>query len=715
MDERMSRQKAKRRKTFNTQPITETNIKRPGKIALIMEIAAVAVLAALPFALGKIYELNQPDPFDSGAYVYSAKHILAGAKLGVDEIVSAQPATLAVNIIGVKLCGFGELGPELIQMFLQAAAIAMLYFTARRFFNRTAAVVSAALAAIYLSAPFISKYGNVKEQYMVAFIILSVCLWMRAKQAGKIWLFIPAGACAILPYYFKPTGVSIIIAIGLYLSLLLVFRRLTFRQFLGRLSLLCVGAGVGHAPLAALYAWQGQLDYLLNTFPAVLLKGLAAFIVMGFLLVQFIRLVQKYRLIEHIKSVRPVFWLTGLALILLTYLAGAAIILNAGGVIPSLDVWSFIRQTPPISWPAWAVNRITGFVNTLEEASGSSSVYVSSGRNLFGWSKQAPIVLRYYLALSLPIFMAIISLTVAAIRNLRLRLKKTPSTLIQDRFVWALGLLWLLDAALVWVSPRSYEQYYIPMCGSAAILAGYGVWRLTEGFAAAGAKKPAYVFVAASWSAIAFAMVLPIFIGQSVSPFSGEKYPQGRQRGYTQALADTRDRIKNKSKGPWEELAEYIKQNSAPKDTIYVWGWYPGIYVQAQRLCPLPRAFESEMHTASPEALAEMVRWMIEGFEKNPPLFLVDSRKRDFPWNCPPLDLWPIDNKARRFLANNQQEIEMYEKTWRQLLARYGPDEALRFDAMKPLREYVMSRYKIVNIFGPHVLFIRKQASPAAG
>src|SRR3989339_683208 len=58
---------------------------------------AVAVLAGIPFALGKYFELKSPDPFDSGCYVYSAQHVLSGARIGYDEKPSAQAGTLLMN------------------------------------------------------------------------------------------------------------------------------------------------------------------------------------------------------------------------------------------------------------------------------------------------------------------------------------------------------------------------------------------------------------------------------------------------------------------------------------------------------------------------------------------------------------------------------------------------------------------------------------------
>ena len=56
-----------------------------GKAKTLVAFAAIAVLAGIPFSLGKYFELNFPDPYDSGGYAYSAAHLLAGAEIGVDE------------------------------------------------------------------------------------------------------------------------------------------------------------------------------------------------------------------------------------------------------------------------------------------------------------------------------------------------------------------------------------------------------------------------------------------------------------------------------------------------------------------------------------------------------------------------------------------------------------------------------------------------------
>jgi len=75
----------------------------PSHLGFILFCSMAALCIAIPFGLGKYIEFNSPGAYDSGAYVYSAKHVLDGARVGIDEKVSARMGTLLVNMLGVKL------------------------------------------------------------------------------------------------------------------------------------------------------------------------------------------------------------------------------------------------------------------------------------------------------------------------------------------------------------------------------------------------------------------------------------------------------------------------------------------------------------------------------------------------------------------------------------------------------------------------------------
>jgi hypothetical protein len=133
---------------------------------------------------------------------------------------------------------------------------------------------------------------------------------------------------------------------------------------------------------------------------------------------------------------------------------------------------------------------------------------------------------------------------------------------------------------------------------------------------------------------------------------------------------------------------------------MYVWGWVPGLYVQAQRLSPTPKAFEGTMHTLPPAQLKERVQEILVAFAKHPPRYIVDARKDHFPWNRPPLELWPIGllgtGKEAAFLPADDATVKAYDRWWTQILRKqFGDEEAQRYETLAPLRKYIMENYRI--------------------
>ena len=284
--------------------------------------------------------------------------------------------------------------------------------------------------------------------------------------------------------------------------------------------------------------------------------------------------------------------------------------------------------------------------------------------------------------------------------------------------LWAVW--WFVDMALVWVSPHSYEQYYLPLCGSGAMLTGYAVW-LWNGWLGRSTNKVTALAVAGVAAIAVCGLLFPVFAGFAESPDTGvayKNYRDGRperRRGFVQALAG----VKEQGTATWQAVGDYIRENSAADETLYVWGWFPGIYVRAERMAPVPEAYEANMHVTPPGVLAAQIKGLVEGLEKRPPRFIVDSRKQHFPFNRPPLELWPVvpekmlGNPQPQLLDKDPQKIAAYEQTWGVFLQeRVDADEAGRFAAMKPFRDFVMGRYRPVKAFGNHMLFERRLNTP---
>ena len=697
---------ARRKRQSSPQSLkTKSHPKRFGR--LYVAIAVTLVLAGIPFALGKYIELNSPGPYDSGAYVYSAKHLLSGARLGVDETSSAQPETLIVNIIGVKLFGFNDRGPKIVQMILQLTAGIFMFYTLRRVFGSVAAVIGTTIAAIYLSAPAIAKYGNVKEQFMIAFMLYTGCSFLLYEFSQKRFWLLLAGFFALQPFYFKATGLSVVIAIILYMLMKNAVAKKWKLLYTELLSFL-IGYTMGFIIPLSLFIWQRQPGKLLHTFPAIAFQlGLLFLLLLPIVIYAGRKL---FKLIWHydFKKVPKRIWITGIVLIVISFAVSIIIIQQTEGFLKS-DVCSYIHSIPFVSVPKTILYFIFSLPERITDAAGLDTGYLTSARAAINIGDLAKKIGRYYMTLKVPILLASASIVTALLVWISGRVKKITPSGTQSRVIWMLAIWWILDMAFIWVSPRSYEQYYLPLCASAAMLSGYVIWKWNQKLVSANNKMP---WLTAGFVTIILLAVLsiPIFAGQRYSPDTGAKYKQ-RQRGFAQSLT----RVNNHFQQYWQILGDYIRTYSTEDDTIYVWGWVPGIYVQAQRLAPVPRAFESDMHIKPPKQLKGQIRALVAKMKKEPPKFIVDTRKRHIPWNRPPLELWPVvpaklfGNKKPYFLRNDKREITAYD-TWysNELKTKIDKQEALRYQAMKPLRDFVMTYYKPVNQnFGDHRLYER--------
>jgi hypothetical protein len=706
---------ARRRKKTDTPNVPATVSPRTKRfpVGLLVSIILTLILGGIPFGMGKYIELNSPGPFDSGAFVYSAQHLLNGAQWGVEEMSSARPNTLLVNLIGVKLFGFNDTGPKIIQMVLQLAALVFMFITLRKIFGSVAAVLGTTIAAVYLSAPLIAKFGNVKEQFMIPFMVAAACCFLLYEYSQKRPWLILLGFFAVQPYYFKLTGLSIVIALVFFITAANVFRK-AFKRLATELGLFAIGYAGGLLIPGALYLWQGIPATLLRSLPAVMLQVGCVFAGLILMLAAIVIGAKRIQLTAQLRQVSRWIWIAGLCLIIVTLLISIARIKAQEGFDPD-DIASYVRDIPMVSIPNKLILFANAQIDTLLTASGVRGGYVSNSWKAIGLSKLVPQIFRYYRALSVPILLALGSIVAAVCVWLLGRSgkrKNTPAD-IPSKIVWALAMWWLLDMLFIWGSPRSYEEYYLPQCASAAMLSGFVVWKWQKRLMLSANKMP-WVAVGLAAAITLGCLSIPIFIGQRYSPDTGADYVKNygqRRRGFEQALQE----LPARQKGAWVAVGDYIRTHSDKNDTLYVWGWYPGIYVKAQRLAPVNRAFEGDMHVTPPKALQQQIDFLVNGLKQNPPKFIVDSRKIHFPNDRPPLELWPsvppkmFGNEKTRLLNNSPQEIAAYDRVWSTYLeTRIEPAEARRYEAMRPFREFVITNYRVAGQYGDHVLFERK-------
>ena len=704
----------KRRRGIKSSTVKQTDGGMGKEIALIIVAAG---LALIPFVYGKYYEFGTNGAFDGGMNVYSAQCIVGGQPFGVKVTHSSRPGTLLVNSIGVGLFGYSEVGPKLIQMLMQLGALVLMFYTVRKVYGVWAGSVALILGAFYLSCPPFAKFGNVKEQYMIACMVMAACGLMLRHIGGSWWWLVVSGGFAVNIYFFKPTGVSVIIAMMIYLLAQPVLGHRSWRQFGSDIFGLSVGAVIGIVPLVVFYAWQGKL-------------------------------------LEFVKNVPLV-----------------------GYVVKTIE--SAMHESKPKP-------KLSSIV--------TGGGYVKGSKMVTVFSTQYDWVIKYYLSFVVPIgfsLLAIFGRIGRGVGCLVGRCKKTEGQ-AQDKpggeqdsshsraegFVLLLGIWWILDLLFVWISPRSYVEYYLPLNASAAMLAGYaldrfrrncsglvwllGVWVLVHLFLSWVLLFGEFPYIGLRSSAqvgkywgVFFVRLIPLFVGvlvYFVMKKPGLKtvravilvllcfvmffwWNGGNLKLFRQKITKLSEDRRAGNVSQWEMIGRYIRQNSSEGQGLYVWGWIPGIYVQAQRYSPARKAGFSTMHTDKPESLKRTIKQLLREFEANRPRYIVDTQKIEFPYyDHPVFDLWPrwYDKNKRLFFMRRYpnefsinkepvsydemassgdliyRQVEKYSYDLLKSPKRKGgamaEDEARRLaklerarhEAMKPLREFVMANYRLV-------------------
>ena len=647
---------------------------------------AVAVLAGIPFLLGKYFEFKCPDPYDSGCYVYSAQHVLSGARIGYEEKPSAQAGTLLMNMLGVRLSGFNEAGSKVLQGLFQVAAFTFLFITIRRLYGTLAAVLSVTVASIFLSAPLIAKFGNVKEQFMIAFMIAGICCFVYYQLSGRWWWAVLSGALLIWGPMFKQTGMSAIGAVGIFVLAQPILHHSGWRKVGKDFLLLVAGTAITMTPIAI---WYSSMGTPLHYWPY-------------------------------------------------SFIFEPAAAIFAPDKAQSADPEQQAQKPAAVD-----EQKPRGFILSVLPG------YVSNSWAALGPEQRKEVflrILRYYGILILPIALALgaIATRVVVVLRGRGRRAKPDARVEQDpgRLVPLFAVWWFLDMAFIWVSPHTYEQYFLPLNASGAVLGGCLAGMYARRLQA-DRDRTRWIVLGLVGLLAMLIMSWHIFFGIAKSPYSGVAYISRQTgqpehaRGYVQKWREVRTNYRY----PWEQIGRYVREQSQPTDKIYVWGWIPGIYVQAQRMSSAPKAFEGTMHTLPATDLADRVAELLNAFAKEPPKYIIDTQNRHFPWDRPPLQLWPnIDNgypllvnppnsteqivaallrtfdvrpdelTRDRFLrADKADAIRRYDAAFEKALRqRVEPEEARRYEALQPLRSYLMKNYDIVGRFDSHILFKHK-------
>ncbi len=151
-----------------------------------------------------------------------------------------------------------------------------MFYTCRKLYGPAAAIVAVTLAAFFLSAPPYAKFGNVKEQYMIACMVIAACTLLLRYADGGWWWLLVSGAAAINAYFFKQTGVSVIVAMAVFIILQPMLKQRSWKIMAQDIALLFAGAVIGLIPLMIFFAGHDQLFSFIARIPGLgFIKGRA--------------------------------------------------------------------------------------------------------------------------------------------------------------------------------------------------------------------------------------------------------------------------------------------------------------------------------------------------------------------------------------------------------------------------------------------------------
>jgi 4-amino-4-deoxy-L-arabinose transferase-like glycosyltransferase len=92
--------------------------------------------------------------------------------------------------------------------------------------------------------------------------------------------------------------------------------------------------------------------------------------------------------------------------------------------------------------------------------------------------------------------------------------------------------------------------------------------------------------------------------------------------------------------------SHYVRERTRPNERIFVWGWFPGLYVEADR-CPSTRFVYTHLLSGSTSREAqghnvpEAWRMLMSDLEKDPPAFILDTSLRGYSFEEFPLENYP--------------------------------------------------------------------------
>ncbi len=213
------------------------------------------LLVVLFFGMIRLRLLDFPLERDEGEYAYGGQLILQGIAPYQLCYSMKLPGTAAAYALFMAIFGQTPSGVHLGLLLVNSASIILVYFLARRIFDRLAGVVACASFAVLSIEPSIYGFAGHATQFVVLPAIGGILVLLKAIDSEKLGVFFWSGLLLGLAFLMKQPGVFFVLFALFYVAFREWKRGLQWRSLTVRLGMLLLGAALPFA-LTCLILWH---------------------------------------------------------------------------------------------------------------------------------------------------------------------------------------------------------------------------------------------------------------------------------------------------------------------------------------------------------------------------------------------------------------------------------------------------------------------------
>jgi hypothetical protein len=213
------------------------------------------LLVVLFFGMIRVRLLNFPLERDEGEYAYSGQLILQGIAPYHFCYSMKLPGTAAAYALFMAIFGQTPSGVHLGLLLVNSASIVLIYFLARRIFDRLAGIVACASFAVLSIEPSVFGFAGHATQFVALPAIGGILVLLKAIESEKLGTFFGSGLLLGLAFLMKQPGIFFFLFAVFYLAFREWKRGWRWRSLTVRLGILLLGAALPFG-LTCLILWH---------------------------------------------------------------------------------------------------------------------------------------------------------------------------------------------------------------------------------------------------------------------------------------------------------------------------------------------------------------------------------------------------------------------------------------------------------------------------